>query len=176
MKLAMRCFAVVVLLAVAIGHAAGPPTKSKINGAGERRVTDAVLFTTLREVINRGVDLYNAGDMAACYRVYEGSLMTVRPLLADKPDLQKAISTALGSAERDPLTWRRAFTLRNALDKVRAELNPKKKAKDDGTLPQPRLDDKKAGQTKPDEKKKSDDKQDDTPTEELPPPRIEKEQ
>jgi hypothetical protein len=76
--------------------------------------------------MNRGADLYNRDDFAGCYRLYEGNLMTMRPLLDHRPDLQKAITTALASAERDPQVFRRAFTLRTVMDKIRSELNPRK--------------------------------------------------
>jgi hypothetical protein len=119
----------VVLTALVLTSAAQTesPAKSKEDISAERRAMDTALFNTLREVINRGVDLYNEGNSAGCYRVFEGSLRTIGPLLKHHPAMQKMIDRSLGSAERDPVAWRRAFTLRRALDKVRAELNPKKK-------------------------------------------------
>src|SRR4051794_36080533 len=117
MKRGVRWFAVLVVLAATTVALTQGPDKDKADKpevAPERRTGDAVNFTNLRDVINRGVDLYNAGDAAACYRLYEGSLLTVRPFLDNHPDLQKTISTQLAAAERDPLTWRRAFTLRSA--------------------------------------------------------------
>jgi hypothetical protein len=97
-----------------------------VDPTADRSAIDAVVYSTLRDVINRGADLYNSGDIAGCYRVFEGSLRTVKPLLAHHPELQKMIDSALVSAERDAYTWRRAFTLRSALDKIRAEIKPKK--------------------------------------------------
>jgi len=99
-----------------------------VPGPLERKDVDALVFRGLREVINRGADLYNSGDMAGCYRLYEGSLVSVRPLLDHRPELQKAITTGVSAAERDAVVWRRAFTLRNVLDKIRSETNPKKPA------------------------------------------------
>jgi hypothetical protein len=98
-----------------------PPAES----VADRSSVDAIVYSTLRDVINRGAELYNSGDIAGCYRLFEGSLRTVKPLLAHHPELQKTIDSALVSAERDAYTWRRAFTLRGALDKVRAEIKPK---------------------------------------------------
>src|SRR5213593_4712224 len=94
--------------ALALGLLAAAPAPQQKNG----KASDATLFGTLRDVINRGADLYNGGDPAACYRLFEGSLMSIRPLLEHRPELQKSIARGLASAERDPLTWRRAFTLR----------------------------------------------------------------
>jgi hypothetical protein len=134
-----------VVLAAIVLTSAAQADRGKQDEAAERKACDAVLYKTLRDVINRGVDLYNGGDPAACYRVYEGSLATIEPLLAHHPDLQKVIARALASAERDPVAWRRAFTLRNALDKVRAGLKrgtKPSKIDDDRRekLPQPQTD------------------------------------
>jgi hypothetical protein len=113
-------------LALAVAAAAPPPPKltSAPQAPPAARPTDNGLFVTLKEVINRGADLYNDGDPAACYRLYEGSLMTIRPALDRYPQLQSDIARGLRAAEKDPVVWRRAFTLRDVLDKVRAEVNP----------------------------------------------------
>jgi hypothetical protein len=198
MKRGVLWFAALVVLVAATVALTQVPDKGKADNAAERRPADGVIFSNLRDVINRGVDLYNAGDAAGCYRLYEGSLLTVRPFLDNHPDLQKTIATALTAAERDPLTWRRAFTLRSALDKVRAELNPKKKPRkdtDEDKVPAPRPEDKKkADETtgkkpgekdakkgedkddkKDDKKKEKEDKPDDAKAEVLPPPAVEPE-
>ncbi len=147
------------------------------------RTQEATLFQTLKEVINKGADLYNGGDPAACYRLFEGSLMSLKPMLENRPELQKTIAKALASAEKDPLMWRRAFTLRDALDKVRGEINPnrsKDKAKppienkSGENLPMPKADEKKdegkppekKGETSKDESKVDKLKRDDTEKEE----------
>src|SRR5438067_376673 len=85
MKREVRWFAVLVVLAATTVALTQGPDKDKPETAPERRAGDGVIFTNLRDVINRGVDLYNAGDAAACYRLYEGSLLTVRPFLDNHP-------------------------------------------------------------------------------------------
>src|SRR5262245_53684006 len=87
-------------------------TLSLLVGADPPKPADEKLSVALKEVINRGADLYNAGDPAACYRLFEGSLMTIKPTLDRHPDLQKAIEKALAGAEKEPLMWQRAFALR----------------------------------------------------------------
>src|SRR5262249_49527450 len=114
----------VVALGMALGLAAGASLAEVAAPPSQAKDLDAALYRTLRDVINRGVDLYRRDDHAACYRLYEGSLMTMKPLLEQRPGLQKEIDRRLEGARRDPLMWRRAFTLRSALDKVREELNP----------------------------------------------------
>lgn len=123
MSLSLRLAAATLALTLA---AAAPPPKLTVAAppAAPPKPADDTLFVTLKVVINRGADLYNGGDPSACYRLYEGSLMTIKPTLDRYPELQKAIARGLGAAEKDPVMWRRAFTLREVLDKVRAELNP----------------------------------------------------
>jgi hypothetical protein len=77
-----------------------------------------VLRESLREVINAGADLFNVqGDHAGCYRLYQGSLLAIRPVLP--ADLQAAITQSLRSAERLPRYSDKAFELRKAIDAVR---------------------------------------------------------
>ena len=129
------------LLALAIlgqtGSADQPSPSDKI----DRKTIDAALYDTLRDVINKGADMYNNGDMTGCYRLFEGALLTAKPMLGHRPDLQKRIAKALTAADRDAVTFRRAFALRAALDKVRAELNPNPKK--DTKLPVPLVEEKK---------------------------------
>jgi hemoglobin len=103
---------------------AGQAADEKMAGPMDRKALDAALYNNLRDVINRGAALYNSGDQAGCYRLFEGALMAVRPLLAHHPDLQKAITDSLTSAEQDPMLNRRAFALRTVLDRVRDEIKP----------------------------------------------------
>lgn len=139
-----------ILTAMCLSTAIGRETDPKAAKPAPRS-QDAVLFDTLKKVINKGVDLYNHDDPGACYRLYQGSLLTLEPMLAHHPELQKTIQKALDAASRDPIMWRRAFTLRGALDKVRKELNPNKdkdKEKAKEKLPPPSVDDKKEGEKK----------------------------
>ena len=66
--------------------------------------------------------LFNEGDRAGCYRLYEGSLLTLRPLLEHHQDLQQAIDTAFADADKQRSVGARAFSLRTALDKIRETL------------------------------------------------------
>src|SRR5437868_12992247 len=67
----------------------------------QQKDLDRQIYALLKNVINKGADLYTIdGDRAGCYRLYEGSLMTLRPLLAHHPDLQKAIDASFTKAEQ----------------------------------------------------------------------------
>jgi hemoglobin len=86
------------------------------------KALDKQIRASLPKVINTGADLFNEGDRAGCYRLYQGSLLTLRPLLEHHPDLQKAIDNAMADADQQPTVGARAFALRSALDKIREKL------------------------------------------------------
>jgi hypothetical protein len=84
---------------------------------------EAALYHALRDVINTGAKIFNEhGDHAGCYRLYQGSLISVRPFLA--PDLQKNIDAGLIAAEKQHNFADRAFELRKVLDDIRAKSKP----------------------------------------------------
>src|SRR4051812_27221868 len=141
------------LLALAVIGQTGFADQPRQDEKVDRKAIDTALYNTLREVINRGADMYNNGDMTGCYRLFEGALLTAKPMLDHRPELQKSIAKALASADRDAVTYRRAFALRAALDKIRAEVNPNPKK--DIKLPRPTAEDKKL---EPDDKKPDDKK------------------
>src|SRR5438445_6163467 len=86
------------------------------------KALDKQIRASLPKVINTGADLFNEGDRAGCYRLYQGSLLTLRPLLEHHADLQKAIDKAMADADQQPTVGARAFALRGALDKIRHTL------------------------------------------------------
>jgi hemoglobin len=111
----------------------------------DRKTLDETLYKTLKDVINRGADLYNSGDRAACYHLYEGALLALKPLLDHRPDAQKAISTGLADADRMTSITDRAFALRAVIDKIRSDIHPKKsEATTGGPKPPPSTGGKKA--------------------------------
>ena len=84
----------------------------------------SALNESLRDVINAGAKMFNEqGDHAGCYRLYQGSLLSVRPFLAK--DLQAKIDAGLANAEKMPFFADRAFELRRVLDEVRASTKGK---------------------------------------------------
>jgi hypothetical protein len=86
------------------------------------RDVDKQVFDVLKEIHNRGADGYNLGDHLGCYRLFQGSLMTVRAVLVHRPAEQKFIDEALAQAEREPLIARRAIMLHEAIEKLRGRL------------------------------------------------------
>jgi hypothetical protein len=107
----------VLLLLAAAGASAAQEPKSYA------KHDMSALYNSLRDVINQGAKIFNEqGDHAGCYRIYQGSLMTVRPFLA--PELQKQVDDSLAAAEKLPSFAERAFELRKALDAIRAQTKP----------------------------------------------------
>lgn len=94
----------------------------KLDKGLDSKAIDNYVFHVLRDLINRGVEIYTAGDHAGCYRLYEGALIMVRPLLNHRPELQKNINSGLVYAAREEVVWKRAFILRETLDHIRREV------------------------------------------------------
>jgi hemoglobin len=92
---------------------------------GQAKGLEQQIYDSLHDVINTGADLYNNyQDRAGCYRLYQGSLLTLRPLLGQHPDLQKAIDAGFANADRQQNAGARAFALRETIDKIRESLKP----------------------------------------------------
>lgn len=109
---------------------------------GDRKDIDDQLYTTLRDVINRGRDFYNAGNPAACYYMFQGALQVTVPMLQHRPELQKTVRDGLADAEANPDIRQRAWMLRTVMDKIRAEVKGEVAArpgekKPDGVAPEP---------------------------------------
>ena len=113
-----RGLAALALAAVLAAGARADDPKPPDAKAFDRLVIDA-----LRAVHNTGADLYNEGkDFAGAYRVYQGALLTVRPLIGHRPDAQKLIDVGLEAADREADPARRAFVLHEAIEAVRKNL------------------------------------------------------
>ena len=136
-----------MLTALALVLALGPSaTRADDPKLPDPKAFDGLVIDTLREVHNKGADLYNTTkDFSGAYRLYQGALTTVRPLLAHRPDAQKIITDGLGAAEKEPDAARKAFLLHEAIEGVRKNLKAA------------------PGERKPDEPKKTDDKKPEEP-------------
>jgi hypothetical protein len=86
------------------------------------REIDKQLFDLLKDVHNQGADLYNAGDAVGSYRLFQGSLKTVRAVLTYRPADQKFIDEILADAEKRASVQLRAFALHESIEKLRARL------------------------------------------------------
>jgi hypothetical protein len=100
--------------------AQSPPTFAEL----DKRAADV-----LRDIHNRGAELYNRGDPAGCYRMYEGALVTVRPFLTHRPAVIKTLDDGLADVAKSPDGVKvQAFRLHELIETIRADLKgePKK--------------------------------------------------
>jgi hemoglobin len=107
----LTCLLAASVLAPALGRADEPAPLA-------RKDLDARVLKVVTDTINRGADIFNSGDHGGCYRLYQGSLMAVAPLMDHRPDLQKAIQAALDKAPSARTPADRAYVLRGALDET----------------------------------------------------------
>lgn len=103
-------------------HPARGADEAPPSGPLERKDLDAQLYKSLRDVINRGADLYNTGDPSACAALFRGGLMMAAPLLEHRPDARRAVEDALADADKQTDPRRRSWVLRRALDDLRGQL------------------------------------------------------
>ena len=138
----LPALALAALMGAGAGRAAADDPKLPDAKAFDKLVVDA-----LRDVHNKGADLYNTSkDFPGAYRMYQGGLTTVRPLLAHRPDAQKLIDTGLAAAEKEAEAARKAFVLHETIEAVRKDLK--------AAIAEKKPDDKKPEVKKPDEPKK----------------------
>jgi hypothetical protein len=146
MILGPRIVAAVLVVAVGAVAVAQPPREKR--KTVDLRSLELKLDANLKDVINHGARVYNHGDPAGCCRVYEGALLSVRPLLEERPRLLGHVLAALDHARSEPSCIHRAFLLRKALDQIRDTINPPRDGDltpkaIEGKLPQPTRDGKK---------------------------------
>jgi hemoglobin len=103
-----------LVFAVPPAPAADPPSRFEL---------DARVVKSLAGVIDVGAPLFNGGDPEGCFRLYQGSLMAVTPLLDHQPELQQRVQQQLNRVRSLRSAPDRAFALRAALDDVRATLS-----------------------------------------------------
>jgi hemoglobin len=119
-----KSWSLLAILAVAATVAGLAAPLGATQGEGDKTF-EKNLDAGLRDVVNRGATIFNnQGDYAGCYRLFEGALLAVKPLLGNYPDLQKKIDTSLANAGRLPNMHDRAHALRKVLDDVRYTMNP----------------------------------------------------
>jgi hypothetical protein len=97
----------------------GGPAAAQDNTALDKQLSDA-----LKEMHNKAADLYNAGDPNGCYRLFQGGLLTARPLLAHRPELQQLIDQGMQAADRQASVPLRARQLHDTIEAVRGRLKP----------------------------------------------------
>jgi hemoglobin len=70
--------------------------------APDTKALDAYLYTSLRSVINLGVEQYNAGNIDLCVQHFRQSLEQLDPVLTHRPELQAKIKSEMEKIDKDP--------------------------------------------------------------------------
>jgi hemoglobin len=108
------------LALVAAGAMARSDDKPVDRSDLDKRIVGAVY-----ETAKLGTDIFNKGNHEGCYRLYEGALIALVPMLDHKPVLQgkvqKRLERAAGMKSADA-----AFELRTALDEIQNDIAPPK--------------------------------------------------
>jgi hemoglobin len=97
--------------------------------AEDTAAVDKLVADALKEMHNKAADVYNGGDPNGCYRMFQGGLITVRPILAHRPEVQRIIEQGLQSADQQAAIALRARVLHDTIEAVRAKLKPPTAAK-----------------------------------------------
>jgi hemoglobin len=122
----MRSTTVLAALAVCLLWAQPAPAQK---GAPEKSF-EQNLADSMRAVIDTGAALFNKqNDYAGCYRLYEGALLAVKPLLGNYPALQKTVEDGVFKAKELPKMADRAHLLRKVIDEVRFTMVPASRPK-----------------------------------------------
>ncbi len=87
---------------------------------------DQIAIDVLKEMHNKGAVLYNAGDAGGSLKVYNTTLLSVKPFLKHRPAIQKSIDTGLSEAEKSDTVKLQAYRLHELIERIRADLKPVK--------------------------------------------------
>lgn len=101
----------VVILATAM------PSQGQDSDAAKKAL-DGKVNEAVYKTIDTGYKLYNTRDQAGCYRIYQGALSALVPILEYRPELKQAAEAALAESERLPDVSSRAIALRKGLDSL----------------------------------------------------------
>jgi hemoglobin len=124
MKTLMRRWSVYLVCGLALGWAGLVRAEEKPAAQGDQKALDQEMYRVLRDIHERGRALYNGGDPAGCYRMFQGGLLAIQAVASDHPDVQKLIEEGLARAEEQPSMSRRAFALHDLIEEVRAKVRP----------------------------------------------------
>jgi hemoglobin len=117
----MRTITSFVLL-LACGTLAQADQKPLDRGELDRRVVKVVYEAALL-----GTDVFNDKKHDECYRLYQGTLLAVLPMLDHRPKLAASVKEKLEKA-KGLKAAEGAFVLREALDEIQNEIAPNPKA------------------------------------------------
>jgi hemoglobin len=115
-----------ILGAVLLAATVGTLTVRADDKPLERADLDKRIVNVVYQAALQGTDIFNKGNYEGCYRLYQGTLMALQPLLDHRPKLQGMIEARLAKAKILKPT-EGAFVLREALDEIQNEIAPSPK-------------------------------------------------
>ena len=102
----------------------------RAEGPANPSAMDRQLADALRDMHNRAADLFNgAKDYNGAYRMFQGGLYVVRPLLNHRPDVQQILDSGMQEADRAASLPDRAMRLHKTIEDMRAKLRPASEVK-----------------------------------------------
>lgn len=133
--------AIMIGIALIVPVAAGPstspfPPDKPMTPTVATKDHDRAILDTLKDVHNRGAELYNAGDHAGAFRLYQGGLIVAKPFLAHRTKQSESIREGLDQVDKstaDPKL--KAFRLHEVLEQIRSELKDELKKQSDRENP-----------------------------------------
>jgi hemoglobin len=117
----MRARIVLAMLVLAAAAGLTPAQDKPL----DRADLDKRIVLTVYESARLGTDIFNKGGHAECFRLYQGTVMAVHPLLDHRPKLQASVKGHLDKAAKMDAA-KGAFELRAALDEIQNEIAPPK--------------------------------------------------
>ena len=92
----------------------------------DRAELDKRIVATVYETAVAGTNLFNAGNHEGCFRLYQGAIGALVPLLDHRAKLQTSVKASLAKAASQKAADG-SFTLRDALDAIQNDIAPGKK-------------------------------------------------
>lgn len=93
---------------------------------------DRIAIDVLKEMHNKGAELYNAGEPSGCLKIYGTALLTVKPFLKHRPAIQKSIDDGIAEVEKAEGAKLQAFKMHGLIEKIRADLQKPESAAEPG--------------------------------------------
>jgi hemoglobin len=87
-----------------------------------RKALDQHLSGILSSTVDQGADIFNRGNHEGCYRLYQGSLQAILPLLDHRPDMKAKAMTKMRQAAMMHRPADQAWQLRKAIDEIQTAL------------------------------------------------------
>jgi hemoglobin len=107
-----------MVLAAVLGSITRADDRPLDRGEVDKRVVWALYETTLL-----GTDIFNKGKHEECFRLYQGALTGIQPLLDHRPQLKDSVKEKMERAKTLKAA-EAAFLLREALDEIQNEIAP----------------------------------------------------